>query len=517
MSEFRSRKHTKESLNKLAEKRGWEFLSKKYNGGNVLHNFKCDKGHKIKKTVENFLRGINCAICSKKAPLTISDFRLQAQKNKWELLSKTYSGKTEILQFKCLKCNNYFPLKSSYLRGDKKTKNCPYCSPLRKKTIDEIKKEAINLGFECISNQYNGILKKLMWRCKSKHEWPATPNDIFNNESGCPECRYHKNEAKIKFIFEEYFGLEFRKKSKIKTNSGKLIELDGYNSSLQLAFEYDGIQHYKYVPFFHKNNIANFKIQQLSDSLKTKYCKENGIHLIRIPYTVQNDELANYIISKFPAKSEKDLERIISIINSYGKNSNQLNPIRKELAKKGLELISDVYTMSTDKNLIVKCNTCQYTFTTNKNNIFKNNGCGKCSGVFAFSMEDIKKIALDNSLALISKSYNPGEKIIWKHSCGHVWSALPSTIKGTKNKKGTNCPECFGKKTSTIEDAIKLALSRGHKCLSKKMTNRDSLLNWQCKKRKDEIHNWSATFNSYKKSKNGCRYCTGKEIYILPK
>ncbi len=135
MSEFRSRKHTKESLNKLAEKRGWEFLSKKYNGGNVLHNFKCDKGHKIKKTVENFLRGINCAICSKKAPLTISDFRLQAQKNKWELLSKTYSGKTEILQFKCLKCNNYFPLKSSYLRGDKKTKNCPYCSPLRKKKL----------------------------------------------------------------------------------------------------------------------------------------------------------------------------------------------------------------------------------------------------------------------------------------------------------------------------------------------------------------------------------------------
>lgn len=207
MSEFRSRKHTKESLFQLAEKRGWVFLSEKYNGGNVLHNFRCDKGHIIKKTVENFLRGINCAVCSNKAPLSISDFRLQAKENEWELLSMSYSGKTEILQFKCLKCNNNFPLKSSYLRGNKRTRNCPYCSPLRKKTIDEIKKEAINLGFECVSDHYNGISKKLKWRCKSNHEWNATPNDIFNNESGCPECRYHKNEAKIKFIFEEYFGV----------------------------------------------------------------------------------------------------------------------------------------------------------------------------------------------------------------------------------------------------------------------------------------------------------------------
>ena len=86
--------------------------------------------------------------------------------------------------------------------------------------------------------------------------------------------------------------------------------------------------------------------------------------------------------------------------------------------------------------------------------------------------------------------------------------------KGTKNKKGTNCPECFGKKTTTIEDAKKLAISRGHKCLSLKIENRLSKLEWECKKIKGETHTWKSTFQSYSYSKNGCRFCTGKENYV---
>ena len=170
-----------------------------------------------------------------------------------------------------------------------------------------------------------------MWRCKSKHEWSATPNDIINNKSGCPECRYHKNEAKIKFIFEEYFEAEFRKKSKIKTNSGKLIELDGYNSSLQLAFEYDGIQHYKYVPFFHKNNIANFKIQQLSDSLKTEYCKENGFRYLQ-PSIM-------YFADSEVEKKEVELHKLM--LKSQNKNNNDNEDNLEELESEDEESESE--------------------------------------------------------------------------------------------------------------------------------------------------------------------------------
>jgi hypothetical protein len=51
-----------------------------------------------------------------------------------------------------------------------------------------------------------------------------------------------------------------------------------------MLIEYDGIQHYK------SNGWGEEKFQQqkLKDSLKNKYCKENNIKLLRIPYYETN-------------------------------------------------------------------------------------------------------------------------------------------------------------------------------------------------------------------------------------
>ncbi len=516
MEIFKSRKYTVESLKELAKNQNWTFLSEEYKGGSVKHDFLCENGHKIQKTIEHFLKGSGCPVCSGKSKLTIEILRAEASLNDWELLTSNYSGKTEIMQFKCLKCLRQFPLLSSHLRGNKRTKNCPFCSPLRKKTIDEIKNDALKLGFKCLSNEYINISKKLLWKCKYEHKWIATPNDIFNNHSGCPECRYWKNEAKIKFIFENYFGKLFHKKSKLKTLSGTFIELDGYNSELNLAFEYNGIQHYEFIPYFHKNNISNFESQKFRDELKLKYCKDENIDLIVIPYSiVKDDELAVFILSNLPQKYKKDIEEMKTIINSYGNDSDMLKPIREKLESIGLELISNVYTSSSDKNIIIRCKTCNHKYSSTKIRIDKMILCPKCAGVMAFTIFELNKIASENNIKLLSTEYKPSEKVMWECSKGHKWSALPSTIKGTKLKKGTNCPVCFGKKTTTIEDAKKLAISRGHKCLSLKIKNRSSKLLWECKKIKGEIHIWESSFQSYNNSKNGCRFCSGKEKYVI--
>ena len=72
------------------------------------------------------------------------------------------------------------------------------------------------------------------------------------------------------------------------------LELDCYNSDIGLAVEYNGEQHYKYIPFFHQNKEA-FKNQLYRDELKRRMCKDAGVTLIEVPYTIPVDEIESYL------------------------------------------------------------------------------------------------------------------------------------------------------------------------------------------------------------------------------
>lgn len=89
------------------------------------------------------------------------------------------------------------------------------------------------------------------------------------------------------------------------------LELDCYNAQLNLAVEYNGEQHYKFIPYFHKTRDA-FYNQQYRDRIKRDICKEKGIVLIEVPYTVTN-------IEQF---LENELQRL-GFINSAQSNSAQ--------------------------------------------------------------------------------------------------------------------------------------------------------------------------------------------------
>lgn len=507
-------KHTTDSISQLAKHKGWEFLSSKYTVGGLKYKFICNKGHKIKKTGENFLRGAKCKECSDKPTITIDVLRMECKNNEWELRTKSYSGKAQMLKIMCQECKTEFPLNSKYLRGKKRRKHCPNCDPTREKNIEEIKNMSKQIGIKCNSEKYTGMMGKHEFECPDNHIWFARPNDIFNKQSRCPECRLYRNEEKIKFIFENYFKQSFLKKSKIKTGSGQRIELDGVNNDLDLAFEYNGIQHYEYTPHYHRKGEKDLIAQQERDTLTIKYCNDHKIDLIVIPYTLDNNDndLANFILKNIPNRFENDHPRILKIIKSFGIHSAMLDPIRIKLKSLGLEILSNVYTTANARNIYVKCQKCQHEYDTSKNKIDRGDRCPNCRPNKTFTYEDILKIGNHNDLIVISTIYTPGNPICWKcKKCNHNWEARPTTIKGTKNKKGTNCPKCFGKTTTTLEKVKELAKLRGHECLSERIKNRESILKFRCSKKKGEIHEWETTYISYQRSKNGCRICTGKQ------
>jgi hypothetical protein len=65
--------------------------------------------------------------------------------------------------------------------------------------------------------------------------------------------------------------------------TGNNLELDCFNEALRLAVEYNGQQHY---------SSTN---QKYRDELKRRMCRENGINLIEVPYTIKLNDIGPFL------------------------------------------------------------------------------------------------------------------------------------------------------------------------------------------------------------------------------
>jgi hypothetical protein len=70
--------------------------------------------------------------------------------------------------------------------------------------------------------------------------------------------------------------------------------LDFYIPILKTAIEVHGEQHYKYVQFYHQNQL-NFLRSQKRDREKKEWCYINNIKMVELPFSESEQEWTNRI------------------------------------------------------------------------------------------------------------------------------------------------------------------------------------------------------------------------------
>jgi hypothetical protein len=130
---------------------------------------------------------------------------------------------------------------------------------------------------------YNNCDTKIQFTCKKcDTNWETTYNNFIYCESGCPKCNESKGEKRI----NDYLKLKnivFIREYKFQDCKHKrLLPFDFYLPVYSICIEFDGGLHYKAVERF--GGDKGLKETQLRDQIKTDYCKNNNIKLIRIPY-----------------------------------------------------------------------------------------------------------------------------------------------------------------------------------------------------------------------------------------
>lgn len=173
-------------------------------------------------------------------------------------------------------------------------------------------------SFDYSKTNYINMSTKIIIICRKHNvEFTQTPNNHLHGPIACSLC--NKNirpriirKKPIKMInkkinivsvgeklIEYWLNKNSIKYEKQKTYNGcknrKKLRYDFYLPNKNILIEYDGRQHFEPVKSF--GGDIGFENQKINDKIKTEYAKDNGIKLLRIPYT-ERKNLSNLLEKK---------------------------------------------------------------------------------------------------------------------------------------------------------------------------------------------------------------------------
>ncbi len=291
-----------DQLKEIIEGKGGKLLSDEYINSRTKVELRCNKSHTWKSKPDHIKGNRWCPYCSGKMKLTIEEMhRLARERGGGKCLSDKYLGSRSNLLWECEFGHRWEARPDSI-----KYKNCwcPRCSADAKKlTIEEMHRLAQErVGGKCLSTEYVNMHSNLLWECGFGHKWAATPTSIKHMNSWCPICRSSKGEHRCSDVLTK-LDIKFITEYADPRQSNRRYDFRFVIGENHYLIEYDGIQHFEYVPFFHTSQ-EHFEERRQADVVKTKFTMKYGYKLIRIDYN-ELDRIEFHI--REAIKDNKDL------------------------------------------------------------------------------------------------------------------------------------------------------------------------------------------------------------------
>lgn len=294
----------------------------------VLRHHKCNRTFKTKP--DYFYRGNRCPFCCRKnTKYSLEEVNKKLKEiygEKFIALNITYDSSYKTLEIECCKCGDKRNITFlSAMKGKMKCYNCKKSecethTATKKESAKErtarlkkekemakynkYKNETINIHGDTITilTKASTTYDKLKVQCNKCKSIFDTNFKYLKQGKGCPICKISRGERMIleflqknNIIFEREFRFKGSEISRLRFDFAIFINGE------TILIEYDGKQHFsEKEQFGEKDKKSKFKKILERDKRKNKYCEDNNIMLIRIPYTkisiieeILNNELKN--------------------------------------------------------------------------------------------------------------------------------------------------------------------------------------------------------------------------------
>lgn len=213
--------------------------------------------------------------CNQK--FTFDFVKNELEKIGYTLLENEYKNNRTKMNMICSN-NHHILMTFDSIRNGRR---CRKCSGSQKHTYDEVKNDVEKQGYKLISTSYIDNKHKLDVQCPKGHVYKVKYNHWVTG-SRCPKCRESKGENTINEVLKN-FNINFIREYRFDDcRDIHTLPFDFYLPEYNTCIEFDGEQHFSSCDFYGGNQA--YEIRKSHDNIKTQYCLDNKINLIRIPY-----------------------------------------------------------------------------------------------------------------------------------------------------------------------------------------------------------------------------------------
>lgn len=280
--------------------------SKRPKQGTMIH-FICprhqNKGEQVKdwSHFKNYTYG--CSYCSGRGQTT-EEIQEKVKNPDVKIISQ-YLGNEKPITCECLKCHYQWTTLPKVLITN--GSGCPQCgiakrNDAERKSLDDFIAELhlVNPNIKVLG-EYVNTHTPIKCQClRDGHIWFPYPANLLNKSAGCPKCNMSLHESTMLSVLDDLNIQYISQYSIPECRYKQPLKFDAYNTEYDVAFEYNGEQHYRAIDFAGKGKEwaqEQLKINQKRDKIKSNYCKDHNISLIVIPYWEKGD-MKNYIVTQ---------------------------------------------------------------------------------------------------------------------------------------------------------------------------------------------------------------------------
>ena len=219
--------------------------------------------------------------------LTTEEFVSKAKQihfDKYDYSKVNYKNNRAKVCIICPKHGEFWQEPSSHIRGH----GCPKCKTdkMTHSTQQFIEKARLIHGnkYKYDKTQYLNTDVKVVITCPIHGDFTQRPDSHLSG-CGCPKCCSSKGEKEVRNYLESN-NINYIEQYPIRVNysirKSGFVFVDFYLPEQNIIIEYNGEQHYKYIPYFHKGGYVKFARQQERDQFIRDYCQDLKIKLIEL-------------------------------------------------------------------------------------------------------------------------------------------------------------------------------------------------------------------------------------------
>lgn len=250
--------------------------------------------------VSVLLYGGGCKICGhrkrwdSRGRKTTNDFieEINSINKNIKIIGK-YNGSHSPIQCKCLIDNCEWESYACNILNQ--SAGCPECNKRHMRELEALSNDEFvkrlkesNINIESLE-MYTNADTKMKFKCQLHNcEFITSPRTfLYKGGRGCPYCNQSSGEKKMIRILEQKGFKIIQQHTFENCKNIHKLRFDAYDIENNIAYEYQGQQHYYPIDFAGKGKKwakDNFDINLKRDNIKIQYCQNNHIPLITIPY-----------------------------------------------------------------------------------------------------------------------------------------------------------------------------------------------------------------------------------------